>query len=305
MTNLYQSNFELKHLKALVAIGDELNFHRAAERLGMSQPAVSRLLRELEDRIEAVLVSRTTRKVSLTSAGVYLHGEAREILQRVDVASLTTQSHADGAKSLLRITYMNLAGHALVPDIVQLFTRRHPEIRCEMSYLTSPLQREGIEKGDINVGFIVGPFQSNEIASKVAANHPLMVLLPAGHPLIAKSTISVQDLAREPLVLGTLKEWPTLRSIIDTVFDTANLSPLICQEASSLTGILGLVTAGLAPTIFCGVPRFCQEPTIFARPLVAPDLIYVQSNMIWRKNRMTFGLRKFIETAEEVSKAYL
>lgn len=260
---------------------------------------------ELEGRLEVVLVNRTTRKVELTRAGIFLCNEARDILQRVDVAETTTRSFSKGTKALIRITYMNLVGHALVPDIVLLFTQRHPEIRCEMTYLTSPLQLEGIERGDINVGFIVGPYKSNSISSKVVANHPLMVLLPGSHPLREKKVISVQDLANVPLILGTHEEWPTLRRIIDDVFESAGLQPVICQEASSLTGILGLVTTGLAPTIFCGVPRFCEEPAIIPRKLVASVSVSVQSTMIWRKNKMTIAIRRFLESADEVSQHYL
>ncbi|MFT5067694.1 MAG: DNA-binding transcriptional LysR family regulator [Reinekea sp.] len=301
----YQSKFELKHLRALVAVGEELNFHRAADRLRISQPAVSRLIKELENRIEAILVDRTTRKVTLTRAGEFFSNEARDILRHAEMAETTARSYSEGVNSLLRIAYMNLAGHALVPDIVQRFSDKHPSVRCELSYLTSPLQRVKVENGDIDLGFIVGPFQSNEISSKVVAQHPLMVLLPGTHPLASKTELTVHDLAGVPLILGTVEEWPTLRSIIDDVFDSDCVKLSICQEASSLTGILGLVTNGLAPTIFCGVPRFCVEPAIIARRLVSNKVQYVASNMIWRKRGMTISLRKFIETAEEVSKDYL
>lgn len=304
MRKLYQFRFELKHLRAFLAVAEELNFHRAGERLGISQPAVSRMVKELEERLDTPLLNRTTRKTELTAAGVFLSEEARDILQRAEFAEATTRSFSTGKNALLRVSYMTLAGHALVPDIVQLFSKRHPEIRCELSYMTSPAQRRCLENGEINVGFIVGPFQETGIASKVVANHPLMVLLPGSHPLAAKEEISVLDLKDEPLILGSNDEWPTLRVIIDNVFEDAGLKPLVCQEASSLTGILGLVTTGLAPTIFCGVPRFCVEPAVVARPLIAPALTPVQSTMIWRKNRMTPALRRFIEATEEVAEFY-
>jgi DNA-binding transcriptional LysR family regulator len=303
--NIYQLKYDLKHLAAFVAVGDELNFHRAAEKLGIAQPAVSRMIGELEQRLGVKLMERTTRRVSLTESGSYLREEARAILRRVELSERTAKSFASGTKAILRLTYMNLAGHALVPDIVSEFRREHPDIRCEMTYLTSPLQRDGILKSEIDVGFIVGPFVSSEIDSKPVARHPLVALLPADHPLGKKKVLTVQDLADEPLVLGTMEEWPTLRQIIVNVFQGEGKLPSIAQEASSLTGILGLVTAGVGPTIFCGVPRFCTEPTILARRIMTQQHAYVDTHMIWKKNRITIPLKKFIKTADEISKAYL
>jgi DNA-binding transcriptional LysR family regulator len=301
----YQLKYDLKHLAALVAVGDELNFHRAAEKLGMAQPAVSRMIRELEQRLGIKLIERTTRRVSLTESGSYLREEARAILTRVELSERTAKSFASGTKAILRLAYMNLAGHALVPDIVSGFRRDNPDIRCEMTYLTSPLQRDAVLKNEIDVGFIVGPFQSAEIDSKPVARHPLVALLPAEHPLGGKEVVTVRDLADEPLVLGTTEEWPTLRQIIVNVFQSDGKMPTIAQEASSLTGILGLVTAGVGPTIFCGVPRFCSEPTILARRIATEQHAYVETHMIWKKNRLSIPLKRFIRKADEVSAAYL
>lgn len=297
--------YDLKHLAAFVAVGDELNFHRAAEKLGIAQPAVSRMIGELEQRLGVKLMERTTRRVTLTESGAYLREEARAILRRVELSEQTAKSFASGTRAILRITYMNLAGHALVPDIVSAFRREHPDIRCEMTYLTSPLQRDGILKGEIDAGFIVGPFISAEIDSRPVARHPLMALLPPDHPLARKAALSVHDLADEALVLGTTDEWPTLRQIITNVFQAEGRTPLVSQEASSLTGILGLVTAGVGPTIFCGVPRFCAEPAIVARRILTEQHAYVETHMIWKKNRITIPLRKFLRKADEVSVEYL
>jgi len=302
---MHQQKFDLKHLAAFVAVGDELNFHRAAEKLGIAQPAISRMIRELEQRLGIKLVERTTRRVALTESGNYLREEARAILTRVELSERTAKSFASGTKAILRLAYMNLAGHSLVPDIVSGFRRDNPDIRCEMTYMTSPLQRDAVLKNEIDVGFIVGPFQSVEIDSRPVARHPLVALLPADHPLGRKEMVTVSDLADEPLVLGTTEEWPTLRQIIVNVFQSDGKMPAIAQEASSLTGILGLVTAGVGPTIFCGVPRFCSEPSIIARRIATQQHAHVETHMIWKKNRISIPMRKFLRKADEIAVDYL
>ena len=95
--------YDLKHLSTFVAVAEELNFHRAAERMTMAQPAVSRIVLELEERLGVRLLERTTRKVRLTESGRYLLAEAREILGRIDVAENTVRLLATGTKAILKI----------------------------------------------------------------------------------------------------------------------------------------------------------------------------------------------------------
>ena len=169
---------DLKHLTTFVAVAEELNFHRAAERLSMAQPAVSRIVLEMEERMGAKLLERTTRKVRLTESGRYLLEEAQEILRRVDVAESTVRLLASGTKARLRVGYTTITGHSLVPDIAREFRITNPEVQLELTYLTSPAQRDKILQGEIDLGFIEGAFQSSEIESHPVARHKLVALLP-------------------------------------------------------------------------------------------------------------------------------
>lgn len=201
--------YDLKHLSTFVAVAEELNFHRAAERLNMAQPAVSRIVLELEDRLGVKLLERTTRRVRLTESGRYLLEEAQTILGRVEVAENTVRLLASGTKAILRIGYTTITGHSLVPDIAREFRRSHPDVKLELTYLTSPVQRDRILQDEIDLGFIEGHFQSSEIESQPVARHRLMALMPPEHPLAAKTSITVEDLAHEKLVMETDFEWPT------------------------------------------------------------------------------------------------
>ena len=122
--------YDLKHLSTFVAVAEELNFHRAAERLTMAQPAVSRIVLELEDRLGVKLLERTTRKVRLTESGRYLLEEAQEILGRIDIAENTVRLLASGTKAILRIGYTTITGHSLVPDITREFRQSNPDVRA-------------------------------------------------------------------------------------------------------------------------------------------------------------------------------
>jgi DNA-binding transcriptional LysR family regulator len=297
--------FDLRHLATFSAVAEELNFRRAAERLSMAQPAVSRIVMELEERLGVKLLERTTRKVRLTVAGRYLLEETREILGRVEAAGNTARLLATGTKAILRVGYTTITGHSLVPDIAREFRRGNPDVRLELTYLTSPAQRDMILQQEIDFGFIEGSFPSPEIETRRVAKHRLVVLMPPHHPFASKSSVTVDELAREPLVLGTLSEWPTFRRVIVDIFQQAGLVLSVHQEASSLTGILGLVTADVGVTVFCGMPRFCSEQAIVARPLVTHPPMIVETHLAWRRTSTSEAMRRFVETSERVGAAHL
>lgn len=295
--------YDLKHLSTFVAVAEELNFHRAAERLNMAQPAVSRIVLELEERLGVKLLERTTRRVRLTESGRYLLEEAQAILARVEVAENTVRLLATGTKAILRIGYTTITGHSVVPDIAREFRRSNPQVRLELTYMTSPMQRDRILQDEIDLGFLDGHFQSSEIESRPVAHHRLMALLPPDHPLTAKTFVTVADLVRENLVMGTNSEWPTFRRIVVDAFQREGHVLSVAQEASSLTGILGLVTAGVGITVFCGMPRFCGRESIVARP-IATDT-HVESHLAWRRKSLSDAMRRFVETSRRVSEHYM
>jgi DNA-binding transcriptional LysR family regulator len=295
----------LKHLSTFVAVAEELNFHRAAERLTMAQPAVSRIVLELEDRLGVRLLERTTRKVRLTESGRYLLEEAQDILGRIDIAENTVRLLASGTKAILRIGYTTITGHSLVPDITREFRISNPDVRLELTYMTSPMQRDKILQDEIDLGFIEGSFMSSEIETRPVARHRLVALLPPTHPLAAKDALTIEDLAGEQLVMGTNVEWPTLRRIVVDAFQSAGQVMTVAQEASSLTGILGLVTAGVGITVFCGMPRFCGEQAILPRPIVTDPPVIVETHLAWRRTSISIAMRRFIETSQKVGEAYM
>ncbi len=286
-------------------MAEELNFHRAAERLTIAQPAVSRIVLELEERLGVKLLERTTRKVRLTEAGRYLLEQAQEILGSIDVAENTVRLIASGTRAILRIGYTTITGHSLVPDITREFRILNPDVQLELTYLTSPVQRDRILQGEIDLGFIEGSFQSSDIESRPVATHRLMALLPPSHPLAEKRSLTVEDLAKEQLVMGTNAEWPTFRRIVVDMFQSAGQVLQVGQEASSLTGILGLVTAGVGITVFCGVPRFCGEHAIAQRPIITDPPVIVETHLAWRRASLSSAMRRFIETSQHVGKNYM
>lgn len=295
--------YELKHLQTFVAVAEELNFHRAAERLMKAQPAVSRIIVELEERLGVKLLERTTRRVGLTEAGRHLLSEAQAILARMASAEKTVRLLASGTKAILRVGYTTISGHSLVPDIAREYRNQNPDVRLELTYMTSPAMRDQILQDEIDLGFVVGPFQNAEIESRAITRHAVMALLHPDHPLAKKDIISVEELSREELIIGTNAEWPTFRRVVVDMFQNAGCVMNVGQEAATLTGILGLVTAGAGATIFSGIPRFCGN-AIVARPIAADPPAFVETHLAWRRSAANAAMMRFVETSERVGKTY-
>lgn len=293
-------HFDLKHLSTFVAVAEELNFHRAAERLATAQPAVSRLVQELETRLGVILLERTTRRVRLTAAGRYLLTEAREILNKAEVAETTAKMLSSGAKGVLRVGYTTITGHSLVPDISREFRNQNPEIRLDLSYHSSPAQRDLIIRDEIDIGFLVGSFKSSEIETRLVATHAVVALLPPTHPLCARDELTIADLIGERLVLGTDAEWPTFRRILVEMFQKEGHVLHVDQEATSLLGILGLVTAGMGITIFTGLPRFCGREAIVARPIRTVSPVIVETHVAWKRAKNSRTIENFVATSQAV-----
>ena len=289
--------YELRHLTVFVAVAEELNFHRAASRLGMAQPAVSRLVADLESRLGARLFERTTRSVSLTEPGRYLLDEARETLSRVEMSARTAQSLAHGSRGHLKVAYMTFAGHTLTPRIVKRFGEQFPEVVVELVYLGTEAQREAILHGEIDVAFMIGPFQASDIRTETVAYNRLVAILPATHTLTNKSILRPTDVVSEPIVMGSQPDWSVFRRIVVDAFQSAGCVPEIHTQATSLTGLLGLVTAGIGITFFAGFPAYLDTKVLVARPIEVPEHAYVPTVLAWRQGDTRPSLKAFVDVA--------
>ena len=264
---------EFRHLRAFVAVAEELNFRRAAARIGIVQPALSRTLRDLEDHLGLMLITRNTRAVSVTPAGRVFLDEARALLQSLSRAVTAARNAAQGRTGEITLAYMDFAVHRLVLQLLARLKARAPGICVTLSYMPTALQRNALIQNEIDAGLLIGPVSSPRIESRAVAEDPITVALPAAHPLCAKPVLSMCDLIGEPLVLGSPVEWSAFRAILFALYAKENAVPVIAQEASSAAALFGLVAAGLGLTFYAGEPSRYASADIAIRPLANAPLV--------------------------------
>ncbi|MCP5155568.1 MAG: LysR family transcriptional regulator [Ectothiorhodospiraceae bacterium] len=286
---------ELRHLAAFVAVAESLHFRRAAERLHVAQPALSRTIAQLEARLGARLVERSTRNVRLTEAGRVLLPEARATLAAADRAVHRTRAVSEGTVGHLSVTYMDFAINGPLPAILARFRATHPDVEITLRHLWTERQREAVLAGEVDIGFLIGPFDAPGVRSVVVRRERLCVVLPAAHRLAAAERVPLGHLRDEPFVLGNLEAWAPFRRLVDDACRAVGFTPRVVQEAYNSDGIFGLVAAGLGVTVYVdGGARRYRPADVVVRPL-ADVGVEVATTAAWRADNRSPVLARFVE----------
>ncbi len=189
----------MRHLRALLAIAEELSFTRAAQRLHLTQQALSGQIRQLEERVGARLVERDTRRVELTTAGRVLCEQARPLLASAAQAISATRAASEPA-SRLTIGYIAPLTRRLVAPAVDRYAAAHPEVEITIHFASFLDPLAGLREGAADVGILYGEFEHAGIELRLLFSEPRGVALAANHPLAANATVTVEDLVSEPLI---------------------------------------------------------------------------------------------------------
>jgi DNA-binding transcriptional LysR family regulator len=272
---------EIRQLKAFVCVAEQLNFHRAAEKLGTAQPALSRLIRNLESDLKVKLFERTTRHVALTETGKLFLAEARAMITQLAAAIRNAQSAERGEAGSLTLAYMDFAVHELLPTIISSVADAGPGIRFHLTYMSTAQQRLALVEGKIDMGIMIGQMSNPFVECLGLADEKITVVLPRDHRLSAKKMIRLADLLDEPVLLGNEAEWSAFREILFKLYAQQDASPRIAFEASSAAALFGLVARGQGISFYGGVPKLYLGSGLIHRPVSTKETVPI--SLAWRK----------------------
>ena len=288
-----------RDIEAFNVVAVELSFRRAAERLAIDQSALSRRIRQLEENLGYQLIRRTTREVSLTVAGEIFHERTRLLASEIDAAVHAARVAAEGKRGQLRIAYMSFAAIEWMPRVVREFTQRYPDIDLELKYTRTNVQKIELARNNIDLGFMLGPLQHPQYEVLQLSSDPLVAILPIDHRLSTRPDVSLADLARYPMVLGSMAEWDFFRQFVLDAFAQAGHPVQIKFEASNAMGILGLVSEGLGVSVYAqAIARF-QPRTIMTKP-ISDCPARVQTLLVWNRAYKNPALMNFVAVAREL-----
>lgn len=285
---------DLRQIRYFVATAQELHFRRAADKLGIAQPALSRAIQSLEAELDVALFVRTNRSVQLTTAGRVLLEGAREIIALTERTLEHTRTAHDGRAGELRIGYTDCAIAGALPGLLKGFQERHTRITLKPQHGVTLTQIQRLEDGKLDVGFVTGPITRNGFDQRVVQSEAFECVVADSHAFAKRASITIAELADEDFVHGSSKDWQHFYDYLLPLCRRAGFAPRIVQEAFNTAGILGLVSCGMGVTVL--TEQVCQA---LGAGLVAIPLRDVEERLvtsaIWREDHLIGPARHFVD----------
>lgn len=283
---------ELRHIRAFAALAEELHFGKAAVSLRMAQPALSRLVQQLESEVGVQLIDRTTRRVELTEAGKTFLAETQLAQAHLDKAVTRARHVASGMRGELHIAYTDFAINGRLPQFLNAFTSRHPDIRMKLVFMPTTDQQIALLEQKIDIGFMIGDFGHEMMESYQFDEDRYVALLPASHPLCAVERLTLSHLCEENFILGNGENWTAFRDRLFTLCRARNFFPRIVQEASSSEGIFGLVVAGAGVSVYSSCVTNLQRKGMTVR-LLEDVGASLPVTAVWERRNRSPGIQTF------------
>jgi DNA-binding transcriptional LysR family regulator len=287
---------ELRHLRYFVAIGEDQHYGRAARRLRVAQPALSRQIQDLEEELGFKLFERLPRGVKLSPAGKLFLEDARRILQGVNEAAGRADRVARGQLGTLSVGFPeNLSWHGVVPDSFRRFREQQPEAELQVQPLPSLVQIETIRSGRLDAGFLsFMPKADLELDQIPVGVNYIVLAVPKRHPLTKLKRLRLRDLTDAPFIWFPRRESPALYDdLMHRCYRGGLKSPHIVQEGPNEATILSLVSTGLGVGWVLGTARWrCPKSVVLLR--VTDLKLPLPLTLAWRKDNTSPLLAKFV-----------
>src|SRR6266404_5432174 len=247
---------ELRHLRYFVAVAEMENVSRAALKLHVSQPALSRQIRDLEDEIGFRLLERTAKSVRLTEAGRAFLNDARALLQHAEEAVTKARAVAKAEPTELHVGYSPTPFAEILPKTLRAFQRKMPNVHVKLHDWSNNVIRDGLHDGRLQLGLIVPPLKAitlHDVRYEELFHERVCVAVAPQHPFARRRAIPITEVAAEPLIGLTREDYPNYYDYLSIIFSKVKQKPRVVEEHDSFSGIISAVEAGTGVTIGIGV----------------------------------------------------
>ncbi|MEJ9307293.1 LysR family transcriptional regulator [Priestia megaterium] len=284
---------ELRQLQYFIAVAEELNFSRAAERVKITQPPLSLQIQNLEKELDIVLFYRNKRQVKLTDAGKLFYTEVCKIFNHLERAVEDAKRTQHGEIGTIRVGFVGSATYDILPSILREFRNLYSEVEVHLFEMSTPMQLEALHEGEIDIGVLRPPVNDEIVHTEIVSTVPCVLAVPKQHPLLKIKNVSLSDLKTYPFVMLSRKTWSNL---YDEILGLCN--PIIQQEALEFQTVIGLVAAKLGIAV---VPQSAVN-------LHTQDVVYLDLDdqlpvasmgIAWRQKDQSPLVQSFIQLARE------
>jgi DNA-binding transcriptional LysR family regulator len=287
---------ELRQLRYFVAVGEEQHYGRAAQHLRVAQPALSRQIQNLEEKIGFKLFERLPRGVRITEAGKLFLDDSLRILREINDSIARAKRIASGQSGTLRIGFnQSMSFNGIVPDSLRLFRERVPDAELQPTPLTSAEQFAAVRSGSLDLGYVftMGNID-RELAQLQVGAVKLLLAVPKGHQLTKSKRLPLRDLIDFPFIWFPRRTSPVFFDhLMDECARGGLKAPRIFRETTGETTILSLVACGVGVAFISSASRWQCPPSVTL--LTVTDLnLRLPFALIWRKDNNSPLLAKFV-----------
>ena len=262
---------ELHQLRCFVAVAEELHFGRAAIRLHMTQPPLSRQIQLLEHSLGVLLLERNNRQARLTPAGQNFLEDARRILQIAEAAELSARRIAHGEAGRLTLGFTAVGAYSLIPQLLVHAAKVLPDVDLELSERVSQGQVHALETGLIDVGFVRQVMPSARVEYVLIHRERFVAALPASHPLAAKAELTPGDFHQQPFIMYSESEGRYFHDRLANLFALHEVQPRYIHQLGQTHSVVGLVNAGLGVAVVPASAQALHMEQVVFRPLAGNE----------------------------------
>ena len=240
---------ELRHLHYFAVLAEELHFRKAADRLFISQPGLSKQIKWLEDQLAVQLLKRDKRNVQLTPAGQYLYSQVRQLEDRVDQVVHETRLVHSGLKGNLRISYIGSAMQNIIPDLLKLIDADYPNIQFDLTEMGNGSQIEQLLHQNVDIGFVRTDHVPPPLLSLEVFKDTFSLVLPKNHPIRGKQIQDLLQVKDEKFILFESSYSQSYYAKVMQIFADAGFSPKVAHHTIHANSIFRLVESGFGISI--------------------------------------------------------
>jgi DNA-binding transcriptional LysR family regulator len=289
---------DIKPLRYFVTLAETRHFGRAAARLNLSQPPLSRQLASLEAALGVRLLERNSRAVSLTPAGERFLGDAKAILAAVEQAGRNARSAALGEAGALSVGFTMYAAYSVIPAYARAFGSAYPDVALHLREVISHDLVAQVLDGRVDAAVVMAGGQYGELSTRVVMREPLCVALARDHPRARARHLRIVQLADEPFIMTSGDAAPALRSSIMALCRQAGFEPTVRLEVQLQQTVLNMVDEGVGVALVPASMRKSRLPGVAFRPLAgAPQTELI---LLWSPRNRNPCLSNFLALATSV-----
>ncbi|MAZ16794.1 MAG: LysR family transcriptional regulator [Ahrensia sp.] len=294
---------ELRQLRYFLAVAEELNFTRAAERMGIAQPPLSQQILSLESQLRAKLFTRSRRQVKLTKEGEALQVYARRIINTTMLAAESVRAIANGLTGHLAVGAVCSAIHSLIPELLPKFHELHPGVKLHLQEMTVLEQQRALREERIDIAILREPMAASEFSTRKLFEEPFVAAVPRSSPLARLNRISLEQLAREPLVQVYRSSNEEYSDLMFEGLRATGRKLNIAHEASDMQALLGLVGAGFGHSLVPASLQNIQISTVKYIPL-SESVKGSTLTLAWNSESVTPVMEHFIAVTEALMESF-